>query len=82
MENLLRANEFEDNALIAYRVQTLADGLRDQEKFDESEAEYKKALKIIASIYGETHPFILQYNGNLITNTNIRKNNAQDITEE
>jgi len=66
---------------MAYRIQTLADIERDSENYVVSEELYNKAQKMIATIWGEEHPYILQYNGNLITTLNIKMNHQPDISE-
>jgi hypothetical protein len=69
------------NSLIAYRIQSLADAMRDSERYDESEKLYREAQTIIGCIWGEDHPYILQYNGNLITTLNIKMTHQEGVTE-
>lgn len=65
MQNILKGNE--TNFLLALRIQTLADALRDAERLDESEAQYVKCQTIVGNMFGEDHPAIMSYNGNLVT---------------
>ena len=69
MESVLKTDT---NMLLAYRIQTLADGLRDSDQDEECEKKFRLAHKIIEEIYGEGHPAILSYNGNLITCLNVQ----------
>ena len=63
--------------LLAYRFQTLADGLRDSDQDEECEKKFRLAQSIISEIYGEEHPAILSYNGNLITCLNVQMRNEE-----
>lgn len=71
-----------NNSLLAFRIQTKADALRDSEKYEESEALYRQAQEMIGAIWGAEHPFILQYNGNMITTLNIKMTHQEGVTEE
>lgn len=37
---------------------------------------------MIGNIWGDDHPYILQYNGNLITTLNIKMTHEKGITDE
>lgn len=70
-----------NNSLLAFRLQTKADALRDQEKYAESEALYREAQTMIGAIWGDSHPFILQYNGNMVTALNIKMTHQEGVSE-
>jgi hypothetical protein len=53
--------------LLALRVQTLADSLRDAERYEESEKQYVRCQSMVGAMFGEDHPAIISYNGNLVT---------------
>ena len=59
--------EKKNNFLLALRIQTVADIYRDKEDFDNCEMEYIKCQTIIGNMFGEDHPAIIPYNGNLVT---------------
>ena len=56
-----------NNHLLALRIQTLADGQRDLEKMSESEANFRRCQTMAGNMYGEEHPAILMFNGNIVT---------------
>lgn len=60
-------NGQENNFLLALRVQTYADALRDAERYEESEKQYVRCQTMIGNMFGEDHPAIISYNGNLVT---------------
>lgn len=62
-------NDSQGNLLLAQRIQTLADILRDMgdEHQEECEKHYNDAKTIISGMFGEDHPAVINYNGNLVT---------------
>jgi hypothetical protein len=73
----------QDNYLLALRIQTLADAYRDSERAEEAEKQYIRCQTMIGNIYGEDHPAIIAYNGNLVTcySSNKDKEKQQERTE-
>lgn len=55
------------NFLLAMRLQTVADGLRDKKQLKESEEIYRTAKRIVVSMFGEDHPATLTFSGNVIS---------------
>ena len=56
-----------NNFLLALRIQTFADALRDAARYEESEKLYLRCQTMIGNMFGEDHPAIVPYNGNLVT---------------
>ena len=55
------------NFLLAMRLQTVADGLRDKKLLKESEDTYRTAKKIVVAMFGDDHPATLTFSGNVIS---------------
>lgn len=76
MEICLGTNS-QNNFLLANRIQTFADALRDAAKYEESEKLYIRCQTMISNIFGEDHPAIVAYNGNLVTCYSISKDTTK-----
>jgi len=55
------------NFLLSIRIQALADCTRDLEDFAASEKQYQRAQTMVGNMWGDDHPAIIPYNGNLVT---------------
>ena len=71
-----------NNITYAYRLQTVADGLRDADRNEEAEKLYRRCQTMVGSIFGEDHPCILSYNGNIITCLSVKLNKKDKSEEE
>jgi hypothetical protein len=56
-----------NNFLLSIRIQTLGDIYRDADKHSLAEATYIRCQTMIGNMFGEEHPAIISYNGNLVT---------------
>jgi hypothetical protein len=48
-------------------VQTLGDIYKDMEEEEKSQEEYLSCQSMVGSMFGEDHPAIIPFNGNLIS---------------
>ena len=56
-----------NNFLLSLRIQNLADVYRDTERHSLSEKAYLRCQTMVGNMFGEDHPAIIPYNGNLVT---------------
>lgn len=56
-----------NNFLLSIRIQQLGDVYRDTEKPELAEKAYLRCQTMIGNMFGEDHPAIIPYNGNLVT---------------
>lgn len=56
-----------NNFLLSIRIQTLGDVLRDADRTSEAEKVYLRCQTMVGNMFGEDHPCIIPYNGNLVT---------------
>lgn len=56
-----------NNFLLSIRLQSLGDFYRDLEKYELTEKVYMRCQTMVGSMFGEDHPAIIPYNGNLVT---------------
>lgn len=56
-----------NNFLFSLRLQALGDFYRDMQNYELTEKTYMRCQTMIGSMFGEEHPAIIPYNGNLVT---------------
>ena len=56
-----------NNFLLSIRLQALGDFNRDLEKYEATEKIYMRCQTMVGNMFGEDHPAIIPYNGNLVT---------------
>lgn len=70
-----------NNFLFSLRLQALGDFYRDHENYVLTEKTYMRAQTMIANMFGEEHPAVIPYNGNLVTGYSVWKEKKNEMMD-